>query len=149
MKRRHEHQSPDRALAEKTTKGPYTLATSTALATCLVNDAVAVSSGDTSVAVDTSPEAMAEGVFETLLEDENGYLTEGCSTNLFVREHSDDPSLASVSADEIAIDRPDGIAPDDVEHRVRPRDPRRPHRRRRQWPRLPGVAHLRHGTVTP
>jgi hypothetical protein len=50
----------DRAMAEPVTKGPYTLAFSTQLANCLVNDTVA--SGDSVVTVDQNPEAMAAGV---------------------------------------------------------------------------------------
>jgi hypothetical protein len=60
----------DRPMAEPVTKGPYTVATSTALAACLVNDTVA--SGDSVVTVDTGPEAMAAGVKFTFA-GVNGY----------------------------------------------------------------------------
>lgn len=49
----------DRAMAEPVERGPFTLATSTSLAVCLVNDTIA--SGDGIVTVDTNPEAMAAG----------------------------------------------------------------------------------------
>ncbi|MGZ8360963.1 MAG: hypothetical protein ACXWUX_10630, partial [Allosphingosinicella sp.] len=53
----------DRPMAEPVARGPYLLATSTALASCLVNDNVA--SGDSQVTVDTNAEAMAAGTLFT------------------------------------------------------------------------------------
>ncbi|MGZ8311716.1 MAG: hypothetical protein ACXWUR_06585 [Allosphingosinicella sp.] len=50
-------------MAEPVARGPYLLATSTALASCLVNDNVA--SGDSQVTVDTNAEAMAAGTLFT------------------------------------------------------------------------------------
>lgn len=60
----------DGPLAEPLTKGPFTVATSSSLATCRVNDTVA--SGDAEVTVDNAPEAMAAGVKFTF-SGVNGY----------------------------------------------------------------------------
>jgi hypothetical protein len=54
----------DRPMEPAVTKGPYTVATSTDLATALVNDTVA--SGDDEMDIDTNPEQMAAGVTFTV-----------------------------------------------------------------------------------